>query len=232
MARVGKRLKQAHEKIDREKQYELAEAAQILDSIPHAKFDETVDVAVKLGVDPRKAEENIRGVVSLPNGTGKSVRVAVFCKGEKIKEAEDAGADAVGAEDLVEKVKGGWLDFDKAVATPDMMAEVGKIGKVLGPRGLMPNPKVGTVTFDVAKAVEALKGGQLEYRVEKTGIIHAGVGKISFGAEKVAENVNSLLEALHRAKPKASKGIYFEKIFLTSTMGPSLQLDPTPYRKM
>jgi len=218
MARVGKRLKQAHEKIDREKQYELAEAAQILDSIPHAKFDETVDVAVKLGVDPRKAEENIRGVVSLPNGTGKSVRVAVFCKGEKIKEAE--------------KVKGGWLDFDKAVATPDMMAEVGKIGKVLGPRGLMPNPKVGTVTFDVAKAVEALKGGQLEYRVEKTGIIHAGVGKISFGADKVAENVNSLLEALHRAKPKASKGIYFEKIFLTSTMGPSLQLDPTPYRKM
>ena len=189
------------------------------------KFDETVEVSINLGVDPRHADQMVRGAVVLPHGTGKTVRVAVFAKGEKAKEAEEAGADVVGAEDLAEKIQGGWLDFDKAVATPDMMAVVGKLGRVLGPRGLMPNPKVGTVTMDVKKAVEDAKAGKIEFRVEKAGLVHAPVGKISFDDEKLKANIMMLVESILKAKPSAAKGNYFQKMTLTSTMGPGIPLD-------
>jgi len=232
MAREGKRLKEARSKVDISKLYSLEEAADLLMQFPKAKFDESVDIAVKLGVDPRKAEENVRGTVALPHGTGKTVRVAVFCKGEKVKEALEAGADFAGAEDLVQKVQEGWLDFDSAISTPDMMVQVGKIGKVLGPRGLMPNPKTGTVTFDVAKAVKAVKGGQVEFRVEKAGIVHVGVGRVSFGKQKIAENLSSLIDALLKAKPKTSKGVYLEKIYVSTTMGPGMGVDPVPFRRV
>jgi large subunit ribosomal protein L1 len=191
----------------------------------YAKFDETVDVAARLGVDPRHADQMVRGSVVLPNGIGKAVRVLVFAKGEKEKEAQDAGADVVGNDDLVEKIKGGWFDFDKVVATPDMMGVVGKIGKILGPRGLMPNAKTGTVTFDVTKAVTELKAGKIEFRVEKAGIVHVPVGKVSFGVEKLVQNVSAFLETIIRMKPASSKGTYLRSIVVSSTMGPGIKID-------
>lgn len=229
---AGKRLRKAWQLVDRDKLYTLEEGISLLKQFPTAKFDETVEVAVRLGVDPRKAEENVRGMVSLPHGTGKTVRVAVFCKGDAAKEAQAAGADFVGAEDLVDRVKDGWTDFDAAIATPDMMGLVGRIGKILGPRGLMPNPKLGTVTKDVGQAVEAMKSGRVEYRVEKAGIVHVGVGKVSFAEELLKENIAALLEAVVRAKPKAAKGIYLQTMNLSTTMGPGIKLDPVPFRNM
>jgi large subunit ribosomal protein L1 len=231
MASQGKRLSKAREMVEQEKQYTIQEAAKLLTEFPAAKFDESVDIAVKLGVDPKKAEENIRGTVSLPHGTGKTLRVVVFCRGEKIKEATDAGADFAGAEDLVQRVeKEGWLDFDAAIATPDVMAQVGRIGKILGPRGLMPNPKVGTVTFDVAKAVTAVKSGRVEFRVEKAGIVHMAVAKVSFGAQKIEENLVSVIDALVKAKPQTSKGVYLQAINVSTTMGPGITVNPATFR--
>lgn len=230
MAREGKRLKEARKLVDADKQYSLEEATKLITNLPKTKFDESVDIAVRLGVDPRKAEENVRGTVALPHGTGKTVRVAVFAKGDKAKEAEEAGADVVGAEDLVEKVQAGDIDFDVVVAAPDVMALVGKIGKILGPRGLMPNPKVGTVTPDIAKAVAAIKAGRVEYRVEKAGIVHVPAGKVSFGQEKLSENVQTVIDSLVKAKPKSSKGVYLQGIALSTTMGPGLTVDPVPFR--
>lgn len=211
--------------VDRSKSYPLAEGLELIKSASYAKFDETVDLAVRLGVDPRHADQMVRGAVVLPNGLGKTVRVLVFAKGEKEKEARDAGADYVGAEDLVAKIQEGWFDFDTAIATPDMMGVVGKIGKLLGPRGLMPNPKVGTVTFDLARAVNECKSGKIEFRVEKAGIIHAPVGKISFDGVKLQENILALVDALMKAKPSAAKGTYVKKISLSTTMGPGLRID-------
>ena len=222
---VAKKHKEAKEKIDRSKVYSLDDAVALLKETAHTKFDETVDVAVRLGVDPRKADQMVRGAVVLPNGLGKTLRVAVFAKGEKAQEATAAGADYVGGDDLVEKIKEGWYDFDTAIATPDMMGTVGKIGKLLGPRGLMPNPKVGTVTFDVGRAVSDAKSGKVEYRVEKAGIIHAPVGKVSFDADKLSGNILALMDALMKAKPQTSKGTYMKKISLSSTMGPGINLD-------
>jgi large subunit ribosomal protein L1 len=230
MAKIGKRLKKAAGLVRSGELYTLEDAAKLICELPAAKFDESVDVVVKIGVDPRKAEENVRGTVELPHGRGNTVRVAAFCKGTKQDEARAAGADFVGAEDLVEKVQGGWLDFDAAIATPDVMVLIGKIGKLLGPRGLMPNPKVGTVTFDIGKAVSAVKGGRVEFRVEKAGLIHCGIGKRSFGAEKLRDNMASFIESIVRAKPKTSKGVYLQKISVSSTMGPGIQINPTPYR--
>ncbi|RII25898.1 MAG: 50S ribosomal protein L1 [Geobacter sp.] len=225
MPKTGKKLKEALAKVDRAKSYPLQDGINLVKSNTFTKFDETVDVAVRLGVDPRHADQMVRGAVVLPNGLGKDVRVLVFAKGEKEKEARDAGADYVGAEDLVAKIQEGWFDFDTAIATPDMMGVVGKIGKLLGPRGLMPNPKVGTVTFDLARAVKESKSGKVEFRVEKAGIIHAPVGKVSFEGEKLKENILALLDALMKAKPSAAKGTYMKKITISSTMGPGVRLD-------
>jgi large subunit ribosomal protein L1 len=222
---VAKKHKEAKEKVDRSKVYSLEEAVALLKDVAHTKFDETVDVSVRLGVDPRKADQMVRGAVVLPNGLGKTLRVAVFAKGEKAQEATAAGADYVGGDDLVEKIKEGWYAFDTAIATPDMMGTVGKIGKLLGPRGLMPNPKVGTVTFDVGRAVSEAKSGKVEYRVEKAGIIHAPVGKVSFEVDKLVGNILALMDALIKAKPQTSKGTYVKKISLSSTMGPGINLD-------
>jgi large subunit ribosomal protein L1 len=222
---TGKKHTQAKTKIDRSKVYQLEEALALVKETSHAKFDETVEVAVRLGVDPRKADQMVRGAVVLPNGLGKTVRVLVFAKGEKAQEAQAAGADHVGADDLVAKIQEGWFDFDTAIATPDMMGTVGKIGKLLGPRGLMPNPKVGTVTFDIGRAVTEAKSGKVEYRVEKAGIVHAPVGKVSFDVEKLRGNVMALMDALVKAKPSTSKGAYLKKISLSSTMGPGVNLD-------
>lgn len=222
---TGKNIKKAKETIDRSQLYGLEDALELIKQGAFAKFDETVDVSVRLGVDPRKSDQMIRGAVVLPNGLGKTVRVLVFAKGEKAQEAEAAGADFVGADDLAEKIQGGWFDFDTAIASPDMMGVVGKIGRVLGPRGLMPNPKVGTVTMDIAKAVQEAKSGKIEYRVEKAGIIHAPVGKISFDADKLKENILSLMDVLIKAKPSAAKGTYLKKITLSSTMGAGINLD-------
>lgn len=230
MATRGKRLTQARGLIERGKLYSLAEASELLTKMPRPKFDETIDVSIRLGVNPRKAEENVRGTVALPHGTGKTLRVVAFCKADKAKEAQDAGADFVGAEDIVAKIQEGWLDFDAAVATPDVMALVGKIGKLLGPRGLMPNPKVGTVSADIGKAVRAIKAGRVEFRVEKAGIVHLGAGKVSFGAEKIEENLATVMDTLVKAKPPTSKGTYIQSIFLSTTMGPSVRVDPAPYR--
>lgn len=228
---ANKRFKAASEKVDREKRYELADAISLVVETAGAKFDETVEIAVRLGVDPRQADQNVRGTVALPNGTGKTVRVAVFAKGEKEREAKDAGADIVGSEDLVKKIQEeNWLEFDKAIATPDMMGLVGRIGKVLGPRGLMPNPKVGTVTFDVGKAVKELKAGRVEYRVEKAGIVHVPIGKASFGAEKLLENARALLSSLIKAKPAAAKGNYLLSVAVSSTMGPGVKVDALTLR--
>jgi len=225
MPKNSKKLKEALAKVDRAKNYPLQDGIDLVKSSTYVKFDETVDVAVRLGVDPRHADQMVRGAVVLPNGLGKDVRVLVFAKGEKEKEARDAGADYVGAEDLVAKIQEGWFDFDTAIATPDMMGVVGKIGKLLGPRGLMPNPKVGTVTFDVGRAVKESKSGKVEFRVEKAGIIHAPVGKVSFDGEKLKENILALLDALMKAKPPAAKGTYMKKICISSTMGPGVRLD-------
>ena len=225
MSKTGKKLNEAAAKIDRAKVYPLVTALDVVKQGAFAKFDETVDVAVRLGVDPRHADQMVRGAVVLPNGLGKTVRVLVFAKGEKEKEALDAGADYVGSEDLVAKIQEGWFEFDTAIATPDMMGVVGKIGKILGPRGLMPNPKVGTVTFDIGRAVKESKAGKVEFRVEKAGIIHAPVGKVSFDAEKLKGNVLALVEALVKAKPSAAKGVYIKKISVSSTMGPGINLD-------
>jgi len=220
-----KKLKEALAKVDRTKSYPLTDGLELVKSAAFAKFDETVDLVVKLGVDPRHADQMVRGAVVLPNGLGKDVRVLVFAKGEKEREAREAGADYVGADDLVAKIQGGWFDFDTAIATPDMMGVVGKIGKLLGPRGLMPNPKVGTVTFDLARAVKESKSGKVEFRVEKAGIVHAPVGKVSFTAETLRQNVVALVEALQKAKPSAAKGTYMKKISVSSTMGPGVTID-------
>jgi large subunit ribosomal protein L1 len=227
MAKTGKKLNTALATVDRNKSYSLKEAITLVKAASFAKFDETVDLMVRLGVDPRHADQMVRGAVVLPNGLGKDVRVLVFAKGEKEKEARDAGADFVGAEDLVAKIQEGWFDFDTAIATPDMMGVVGKIGKLLGPRGLMPNPKVGTVTFDVGRAVKESKSGKVEFRVEKAGIIHAPVGKVSFDDQKLEENIMAIYDALIKAKPAAAKGTYVRKISLSSTMGPGVRCDAT-----
>ena len=220
-----KKMNEASAKVDRSRSYGLQEGIDLVKAASYAKFDETVDVAVRLGVDPRHADQMVRGAVVLPNGLGKDVRVLVFAKGEKEKEARDAGADFVGAEDLVTKIQEGWFEFDTAIATPDMMGVVGKIGKLLGPRGLMPNPKVGTVTFEVERAVKEAKSGKVEFRVEKAGIVHAPVGKVSFPADKLKENLLALVDALVKAKPSAAKGNYMKKISVSSTMGPGVRLD-------
>lgn len=225
MGKIGKRMTAAKVAVDSDKLYSLAEAVKLVKDNAKAKFDETVEVAVNLGVDPKHADQMVRGVVALPNGTGKSVRVAVFAKGDKAEEAKKAGAEFVGADDLAELIQKGEMGFDRCIATPDMMMVVGKLGKVLGPRGLMPNPKLGTVTVDVAQAVKDAKGGQIEFRVEKLGIIHAGVGKASFDEKAIAENVKSLIDALNKAKPSGAKGTYLKRITISSTMGPGVKLD-------
>jgi large subunit ribosomal protein L1 len=226
MLKKGKRILAAKAKIEPGKRYSLKEAAEIVTSTAATKFDETVDAAIRLGVNPAHADQMVRGSVVLPHGLGKTVRILVFAKGEKEKEALEAGADLVGNDDIIEKIKGGWMEFDRVIATPDMMGSVGKIGKILGPRGLMPNPKVGTVTFEVANAVKELKAGKVEFRVEKAGIVHSPVGKVSFGAEKLRENVSALLETIIKLKPASSKGIYIKSISLSSTMGVGVRIDP------
>jgi len=226
MLRRGKRILAAKAKVEPNKRYTLKEASEMVVAMAGVKFDETVDAAVRLGVNPAHADQMVRGSVVLPNGLGKTVRVLVFAKGDKEKEALDAGADLVGSDDIIEKIKGGWLEFDRVIATPDMMGSVGKIAKILGPRGLMPNPKVGTVTFEVANAVKELKAGKVEFRVEKAGIVHSPVGKVSFGAEKLSENVSALLETIIKLKPASSKGIYIKSIALSSTMGAGVRIDP------
>jgi large subunit ribosomal protein L1 len=225
MAKEGKRIRALREGYDREQQLSLEAAVKLVLKNASAKFDETVDVAINLGVDPRHADQMVRGMVTLPNGTGKTVRVAVFAKGDKADEAKAAGADVVGAEDLMEIVQGGKIDFDRCIATPDMMPVVGRLGKVLGPRGLMPNPKLGTVTPNVADAVKAAKGGSVEFRVEKAGIIHGGVGKVSFGEAKVLENIRAFIGAIQKAKPSGAKGNYLLKVTLSSTMGPAVPVE-------
>lgn len=226
MPKHGKKYETAAKEIDSAVLLEPNDAVSLVKKIAPAKFDETVEVAVRLGVDPRHADQQVRGAVVLPHGTGKTSKVLVFAKGEKHKEAENAGADFVGAEDMIEKIQGGWLDFDVAIATPDMMGAVGKLGRVLGPRGLMPNPKTGTVTFDVEKAVNDVKAGKIEYRTDKAGIIHAPIGKVSFDAEKLADNLHTLIDTLVRAKPAAAKGTYLKSITVSSTMGPGVKINP------
>jgi len=221
----GKRLKKSYEDINRDKFYAIGEAVGIIKKRANAKFDETIEVSVNLGVDTKQSDQAVRGVIDLPNGTGKPVRVAVFAKGAKAEEAKAAGADLVGADDLAEKVQAGQMDFDRCIATPDMMGVVGKLGKVLGPRGLMPNPKLGTVTMNVTEAVKAAKGGQVQYRAEKAGIVHAGVGKASFTEEAIIANVKAFVDAIAKAKPSGAKGTYIRKVSLSSTMGPGLKLD-------
>ena len=225
MARIAKRMDGALKGLDRNQLYALDEAVKLVRDRAKAKFDETIEIAMNLGVDPRHADQNVRGVVTLPNGTGKSVRVAVFARGAKAEEAEAAGADVVGAEDLAEKVQGGDLPFDRVIAAPDMMPIVGKLGRVLGPRGPMPNPKLGTVTADVGEAVKAAKGGQVEFRAEKAGVVHAGVGKASFEEAALLENVRAFIDAINRAKPSGAKGTYIKKVALSSTMGPGVKVD-------
>lgn len=227
---AGKRYKEQSGKIEAEKLYEVEQACGVVCDTASAKFDETVDVVIRLGVDPRKADQNVRGSVALPNGLGKEVRVAVFAKGEKVQEAEAAGADLVGGDDLVEKIKGGFLDFDAVVATPDMMAQVGKVGKILGPRGLMPSPKVGSVTFDVEPAIKSIKSGRAEYRCDKAANVHASIGKASFGGAKIFENLSALMQAINKAKPSTSKGVYIKNATLSLTMGPGVAVDVAPMR--
>jgi len=225
MSKPAKRVVKSREGVDPNKSYSLGEAIKMLKERSKVKFDETIEVALNLGVDPRHADQMVRGVVNLPNGTGRTVRVAVFAKGAKADEAKAAGADIVGAEDLVETVQKGTIEFDRCIATPDMMPLVGRLGKVLGPRGMMPNPKVGTVTMDVAAAVKASKGGAVEFRVEKAGIVHAGVGKVSFGTAALEENVRALADAVNKAKPSGAKGVYMRRMSMSSTMGPGLKVD-------
>jgi large subunit ribosomal protein L1 len=225
MGKIGKRLRAAREVVAGKEDLSVEEAVKLIKSGASAKFDETVEIAMNLGVDPRHADQMVRGTVNLPNGTGKAVRVAVFARGPKAEEAQKAGADIVGAEDLMEQVQGGKIDFDRCIATPDMMPIVGRLGKILGPRNLMPNPKIGTVTMDVAEAVEAAKGGQVQFKAEKAGVVHAGVGKASFDDAKLVENVRAFVDAVAKAKPAGAKGTYMRKVSLTSTMGPSVSVD-------
>jgi large subunit ribosomal protein L1 len=227
MAKVGKRIKAAREGVDRNKLYPLTDALAMVKERAKTKFDESVEIAINLGVDPRHADQMVRGVCVLPNGTGKSVRVAVFARGDKADEAKAAGADIVGAEELVAEVQSGKIDFDRCIATPDMMPLVGRLGKVLGPRGLMPNPKVGTVTPDVKSAVNDAKGGAVQFRVEKAGIVHAGVGKTSFDADKLSENIKAIVDAVVKAKPTGAKGTYLKRVAISSTMGPGFKVDPS-----
>jgi len=221
----SKRFNSNFEKINRDKEYSLEEATELLSSLSHPKFDESVELAINLGVDPKHADQIVRGTVALPNGIGKDIKVLVFARDDLAEEAKNAGADFVGADDMVEKVKGGWTGIDVVVAAPDMMAEVGKLGKILGPRGLMPNPKIGTVTKDIAKAVTEVKAGKIEFRVEKNGIIHNIIGKVSFSKEKIVENARVFVNAILKAKPQAVKGVYMKKVTMTSTMGPGIKLD-------
>ncbi|MFD2210201.1 50S ribosomal protein L1 [Virgibacillus halophilus] len=230
MAKRGKRYQEASKLVDRSKAYDIKEAVELLKKLATAKFDETVEVAFRLGVDPKKADQQIRGAMVLPHGTGKTQRVLVFAKGDKVKEAEAAGADFVGDQDMIEKINQGWFDFDVIVATPDMMAEVGKLGRVLGPKGLMPNPKTGTVTFEVEKAVKEIKAGKVEYRVDKQSNVHVPVGKISFDDAKLVENFEALTETMVKVKPQASKGLYMKNVSITSTMGPGIKVDVSNYR--
>lgn len=232
MAKQGKRYRQVAEKVERGHRYAFQEAVNLALQTASAKFDETLDAAVQLGVNPRHADQMVRGAVVLPNGLGKTVRVLVFAKGEKEQEARDAGADIVGAEDLIARIQGGWLEFDKAVSTPDLMGQVGKIGKILGPRGLMPNVKVGTVTFDVAKAVKDLKGGKVDFRVDRAGVVHAPLGKVSFGADKLLQNLAAFMDQLMRLKPATSKGAYLVGIHLSTTMGPGIAVDTTDVKNL
>ena len=226
MAHVGKKITKAREGIDRNKLYKLDEAVKMVRERASAKFDETIEISINLGVDPRHADQMVRGVVNLPNGTGKTVRVAVFAKDAKADEARKAGADIVGAEDLMEQIQAGKIDFDRCIATPDMMPLVGRLGKILGPRNLMPNPKVGTVTQDVAGAVKAAKGGAVEYRVEKAGILHAGVGKVSFSEEALLQNIKAFTDAVQKSKPAGAKGTYVKRVAVSSTMGPGVHVEP------
>ncbi|OXS52766.1 50S ribosomal protein L1 [Cohnella sp. CIP 111063] len=230
MAKHGKKFREAAKLIDRDATYESLEAIELVKKAATAKFDETVEAAVRLGVDPRKQDQAVRGVVVLPHGTGKTQRVLVFAKGEKLKEAEAAGADYVGDADLINKIQQGWFEFDVCVATPDMMGEVGKLGRILGGKGLMPNPKAGTVTNDVAKAIQEIKAGKIEYRLDKAGQIHAPIGKVSFDADKLNENLKALIDALNRAKPASSKGIYLKNVSISSTMGPGARVNAAAYR--
>lgn len=232
MPKHGKKYSAVRAKIDSTSRYTLEEALDIITANPIAKFDESVDIAIRLGVNPRHSDQMVRGACALPNGTGKTVRILVFAKGEKEKEAKDAGADYVGAEDLIEKIQGGWFEFDKAIATPDLMGQVSKVGKLLGPRGLMPNAKVGTVTFDVGRAIDEMKAGRVDFRVEKNGILHVPVGKVSFGAEKLKANIMSLIETVIKLKPSTSKGTYVRGVALSTTMGPGVKIDPVYVRNL
>lgn len=232
MSKKGKAFLDQKNKIESGKRYALKEAVELVLSTARVKFDETVDTAIRLGVNPRHADQMVRGSVVLPNGLGKDVRVLVFAKGDKEKEALDAGADYTGSDDLIEKIKGGWLEFDRVIATPDMMGSVGKLGKILGPRGLMPNPKVGTVTFNVGSAVNEMKAGKVEFRVERAGIVHSPVGKVSFGVDKLNENILALLETIIKIKPASSKGTYLRSISLSTTMGPGVKIDPLDVRNL
>ena len=230
---AGKKYNQAAEKIDREKRYSLEDAIKLVVETKTAKFDETVEMAARLGVDPRQADQNVRGTVVMPNGTGRAVRVLVLAKGDKEREAREAGADYVGGEDLIKRIQEeGWLEFERVIATPDIMGMVGRIGKILGPRGLMPNPKIGTVTFDVTKAVSEVKAGKVDYRVDKAGVVHAPIGKVSFGPQKLAENAHALLAAIIRAKPSSAKGNYLLSVAVSSTMGPGVRVDPASASKL
>ena len=232
MSKAGKKYREVKSKIDRNKRYTLEEALHILPETSYVRFDESIDVAIRLGVDPKKPDQMVRGTVALPHGTGKEVRVLVFAQGEKEKEAREAGTDYVGGEDLVEKISQGWLEFDKAIATPDMMKVVSKVGKILGPRGLMPNPKVGTVTFEVGKAVQDVKSGRVEFKVDKAGNLHVAVGKVSFGQDKLKENILTLVDSVIKAKPASSKGTYVKGIAVSATMGPGIKIDPLSVRNL
>ncbi len=232
MSKTGKGIIEAKKKVDSGTRYALKDAVDLIVAEARAKFDENVDASIRLGVNPRHADQMVRGSVVLPHGLGKTVKVLVFAKGDKEKEALEAGADYAGSDDLIEKIKGGWLDFDRAVATPDMMGNVGKLGKILGPRGLMPNPKVGTVTFNVADAVKEMKAGRIEFRVERAGIVHSPVGKVSFGTDKLSENFLALMETVIKLKPSSSKGTYLRSISLSSTMGPGVKVDPLDIRNI
>lgn len=232
MSTAGKKYREAKNKIDRLKRYTLEEALQLLPETSYVRFDEGIDVAIRLGVDPKKPDQMVRGTVILPHGTGKEVKVLVFAQGEKEKEAREAGSDFVGGEELVDKVSQGWLEFDKAIATPDMMKVVSKLGKILGPRGLMPNPKVGTVTFEVGKAVQDIKSGKVEFKIDKAGNLHVSVGKVSFGQEKLKENIITLLDSVIKAKPASSKGTYVKGLAISTTMGPGIKVDPLSARNL